>query len=115
MIKTVLRNLSKTIIMIIFFSSSLFADEPFFQQKDKQKHIAATAAISGTATALARYYGANKFEAFAIGVASGLLVGIAKEKWDAAGHGTEDIHDVYADTVGSVLGSAITAQFSWKF
>jgi uncharacterized protein YfiM (DUF2279 family) len=109
-----LKNLFKQIMILTGFSS-LFANNSFFQQKDKQKHIAATAVISGAATILARYYGANIFEAFAIGVMFGLLIGITKEKWDSLGHGTEDIQDIYADTIGSVLGAIISALFSFKF
>ena len=104
----------KSTILLIAFSSSLSA-ETFFQQDDKQKHIVGSMAISGVATGLARHYGSNKLEAIAIGIASALLVGIAKEAIDGKGYGTEDVNDIYADTIGAVSGSLLSAQFNWKF
>lgn len=79
---------------------------------DKQKHFVASATIGATASGIARHYASNGWEAFAIGVASSLLIGIAKERIDGSGYGSEDIHDVYADTLGAVIGSAI---ISWRF
>lgn len=89
--------------------------ETFFHQEDKQKHIAGSMLIAGTASGLARYYGSSKFESVCIGIASSILVGIAKEAIDGNGYGTEDVKDVYADTIGAVVGSNISAQFSWRF
>ncbi len=85
-------------------------------EQDKQKHIALSAGIGISATALAKHYGSNKFEAFMIGVGVALLVGIAKEAYDRnhPNH-SEDVNDIYADTLGGVAGSAISSQFSWKF
>jgi uncharacterized protein YfiM (DUF2279 family) len=104
----------KTILTILLVTLSLSA-EPLYLQEDKQKHIVGSMAISATATGLARHYGSNKIESFAIGVATALLVGIAKERYDGAGHGTQDVQDIYADGIGGVVGSAISAQFTWEF
>jgi VanZ family protein len=101
-------------IIALLIAMSLNADT-FFEQEDKQKHIVGTAVISATATGLARRYGSNKFEAIAIGISTGLLVGIVKEAIDGRGYGTEDVGDVYADTLGSIGGSIIAAQFKWEF
>jgi VanZ family protein len=109
-----LKQFLKSTIVLIAFSSSINADT-FFQQEDKQKHIIGSMAISGVATGLARHYGSNKFEAVCIGIASALLVGIAKEAIDGKGYGTEDVGDIYADTIGAVSGSLLSAQFNWKF
>jgi VanZ family protein len=109
-----LKQLLKSTIVLITFSSSLSADN-FFQQEDKQKHIVGSMAIGGVATGLARHYGSNKLEAIAIGIASALLVGIAKEAIDGKGYGTKDVNDIYADTIGAVSGSLLSAQFNWKF
>jgi VanZ family protein len=109
-----IKQFLKSTIVLIAFSSSLSADT-FFQQDDKQKHIIGSMAIGGVATGLARHYGSNKFEAIAIGIASALLVGIAKEAIDGKGYGTEDVNDIYADTIGAVSGSLLSAQFNWKF
>ena len=101
-------------ILALLIAMSLSADT-FFQQEDKQKHIIGSMAIGGVATGLARHYGSNKFEAVCIGVASALLVGIAKEAVDGKGYGTEDVGDIYADTLGAITGSMISTQFNWRF
>ncbi len=101
-------------IIALLITLSLSA-ETFFEQSDKQKHIIGSMAVGGVATGLARHYGSNKLEAIAIGIASALLVGIAKEAIDGKGYGTEDVNDVYADTIGAVSGSLLSAQFNWKF
>jgi len=101
-------------IIALLIAMSLSA-ETFFEQEDKQKHIIGSMAIGGVATGLARHYGSNKLEAIAIGIASALLVGIAKEAIDGKGYGTEDVNDIYADTIGAVSGSLLSAQFNWKF
>jgi len=102
------------IIMFIFITLSLSAEE-FYLQDDKQKHLMGSMAIGGVATGIARHYGSNKLEAMFIGIGTALLIGIAKEKWDGAGHGASDIQDVYADGIGAVVGSAISTQFTWEF
>jgi VanZ family protein len=93
----------------------MLSAEPMYLQEDKQKHFVGSAAMGGVATGIARYYGINKFEAVAIGIASALLIGVAKEAIDGRGYGTEDVGDVYADTLGAVSGSLISTQFSWRF
>ena len=50
-----------------------------------------------------------------IGIGTALLVGIAKEAIDGRGNGTEDVNDIYADTLGGITGSVIATNFSWKF
>lgn len=100
------------VLLLLWISVLVVRAEPFYLQEDKQKHFMASAAIGATASGIARYYGSNGWEAFAIGVASSLLVGIAKERIDGSGYGSEDINDVYADTLGAMTGSAI---MSWRF
>lgn len=102
------------VLLLLLMVLSLNA-EPLYVQGDKQKHFAGTAVIGGIASGLARHYGSNRLESFAIGVATALLVGIAKEAVDGKGYGTEDIGDVYADTLGAISGSMISTQFNWRF
>ncbi len=102
------------LILALLITLSLSAEE-FYLQDDKQKHFVSSMTIAGATAGIARYYGSNKFEAVAIGIASALLVGIAKEAIDGRGCGTEDVGDVYADTLGSITGSVISTNFSWKF
>lgn len=102
------------ILLLLLITLSLSAEE-FYLQDDKQKHFVGSMAIGGVATSIARHYGSNKLESFFIGVATSLLVGIAKEAVDGRGYGTEDVNDVYADTLGSITGSIIATNLSWKF
>ena len=102
------------ILLTLLFALSLSAT-PLYMQDDKQKHILGSMAIGTTATGLAKHYGSNTLEAIMIGVATSVLVGVAKEAIDGQGHGTADINDIYADTLGGIAGSVISAQFSWKF
>ena len=102
-------------IILMLLISSLLIAEPLYQQDDKQKHFAGCAMIGATATGLAKHYGSNTFEAIIIGVATSVLVGVAKEAVDGKVQGTADINDIYADTLGGVAGSVISAQFSCRF
>lgn len=102
------------ILIGLLLVMSLRAEE-FYMQPDKQKHFVGSMAIGAAASGIARHYGSSKFEAIAIGVASSLLVGVAKEKLDGAGYGTEDINDVYADALGATTGSILSTQFNWRF
>lgn len=101
-------------LLILLASVLLFAD-PTYLQSDKQKHFIGSAVIGATASGLARHYGSNKIEAMFIGIGTALLIGIAKEAIDGKGYGTEDIGDVYADTLGAVSGSVISTKFEWRF
>ena len=101
----------RILLSLLFLALSLSAEE-FYIQKDKQKHFVGSMAVGGVATGIARHYGSNKLEAMFIGIASALLVGIAKEKYDSQGNGTEDINDVYADAIGASFGATL---FSWEF
>ena len=84
-------------------------------EEDKVKHFAGSFAIAGASSGIARYYGSSYIESVAIGIATSVLVGIAKERIDGNGHGSEDINDVYADTLGGAVGSVIGASFNWRF
>lgn len=102
------------ILSLLLLTLSLSAGE-FYLQDDKQKHFIGCMAIAGFSSAIAKNYGSNKLEAMFIGIGTALLVGIAKEAIDGRGYGTEDVGDVYADTLGSITGSIISTQFNWRF
>lgn len=102
------------ILIALLIVLSLSAEDIYLQE-DKQKHFVGSMVIGGVSAGIARHYGSSTFEAFMIGIASSLLVGIAKEAVDGRGYGTEDVGDVYADTLGSISGSLIATQFNWRF
>lgn len=101
-------------LLLLLVACSLYA-ETMYLQEDKQKHFIGSAMIANVSSGLAKYYGSSTFEAIAIGVASALLVGIAKEAIDGKGYGSEDVNDVYADTLGALGGSVVSTQFNWRF
>lgn len=43
------------------------------------------------------------------------LLKLISAELDGTGHGTEDIQDIYADTLGGITGSVISSKLSWRF
>jgi uncharacterized protein YfiM (DUF2279 family) len=114
----------KKIILITFFLTSINLqlsatniENSSFWEQDKKLHFLTVGAISGISSSIAKSYGSTKLESFFIGVATGMLIGIAKEYYDGKHQNehTEDINDMYADTIGSITGSLIGMNFSIKF
>ena len=110
----------KLILFILLFTLQIFSQDitiKQFWQTDKRKHLGASAVIATTFTALAKNNGSSNIESFFIGIGSTLLIGIAKEYLDGKNplHHTEDVNDMYTDTIGAVLGSTLAVSFSWKF
>ena len=99
------------IFIALIMAISLSA-EPLYLQDDKQKHFIGSFAIASVCSGLAKYYGSSPFEAWFIGFGSSIIIGLAKEKIDGRGYGTEDINDVYADALGASIGATL---FSWEF
>ncbi len=99
----------KYILTLLLLTLTLSAEnrftitEPFLQQKDKQQHIAVTAAVSAT-TSLIVYekYDFTKYEAMFIGFVAGMVVGVGKEISDD----NFDNQDIKADIIGSAIGTA---------
>lgn len=98
--------------MKAFVLAVLLAISAMAFEQDKVKHFAGSMAIAAVGSGLAKHYGSSPLEAWFIGFGSSIIVGIAKERIDGGGYGSEDIHDVYADTLGASLGATL---FSWEF
>ena len=92
-----------------------FMNMQFWKQEDKQKHFIGSFEIATVSTGIARHYKKTKLESFLIGVGTSIIIGWAKEVHDGRGGGTKDINDLDADMIGSLAGSAISAQFNWRF
>ncbi len=110
----------KKLLLLLLLSVSINAEDVLskeFWQNDKQKHFAMSATIAGSATALARHYGSNKFEAFWIGFGSSLAIGVLKEYYDSKNplFHTEDTNDIYADMMGAITSSLISTKWTWRF
>ncbi len=97
----------KAIFLAVLLSIACMAIE-----EDKVKHFAGSMAIASVGSGLAKHYGSSPVEAWFIGFGTSIIVGIAKERIDGGGYGREDIHDVYADTLGASIGATL---FSWEF
>ena len=85
------------------------------REEDKQKHIAATFAVSMIASNIAYKYDFTTNQSWWIGFASGMIVGLGKELYDSRDGGTGfDSADMTADAIGSSLGSS-TVLFRYYF
>jgi len=49
----------------------------------------------------------DKFVIVGAGAATGIIGGILKEVWDGMGHGTVEVEDLIASSIGAVSASAI--------
>jgi uncharacterized protein YfiM (DUF2279 family) len=107
----------KAILIAIALSVGLFAETDFFNQKDKQEHIAVSTAISLTTALVANeYLHTSKLESALIGISTTLLIGIGKEYYDGRNPlAHEDIEDVYADTIGSLGGALLFYTYTYTF
>lgn len=97
----------KGLALVVLLAISAIAFE-----QDKVKHFAGSMAIASVGSGLAKHYGSSPLEAWFIGFGSSIIVGIAKERIDGGGYGSEDVNDVYADTLGASFGATL---FSLEF
>lgn len=90
-------------------------DSSFFSQKDKQKHMVVSAGIGYAVATYAKKQGHSYSESIAYSIATTLLIGITKEYLDGKNslNHSEDIGDIYADTIGAVGGAMFV--YSWSF
>lgn len=81
-------------------------DDPWFS-RDKGLHFGASLGLSaGGYGVSALWFERPAFRAL-FGFSFALSLGLAKEGWDAAGHGHPSARDVAWDVVGSLTGTAI--------
>lgn len=78
---------------------------------DKLGHSVAGTAIYSLARMTALAAGMEPEAAMWVGVGAALLIGAAKEAWDAQGHGTPETADFIATAGGAVLG--LSAGIKW--
>ena len=108
-----MKKLLLSILAVMAIGQTLQA-ESFFQEDDKQLHMACTTLISFVAAGWASENGYTESEAFWIGFSSAMFIGVLKEAYDARDGGSGfDGRDLLADGIGASLGSfTITV---WKF
>ena len=77
----------------------------FFQQEDKKAHIAVSIMVGAIGNLLAVKNGANKEQAFWIGLGTALVIGLGKELYDEHSYGGFSTADMVADGIGGVIGT----------
>ena len=98
--------MKKLLTIFMLVSSLLLSEESFFKQDDKQTHMQVTAVIGFVASNIAYDVGYTEAEAFWIGVASALAIGLGKELLDSQSDGNKfDGEDMLANGIGGAIGS----------
>ena len=101
--------MKKIILIVLLLCTVSNADSKpsFFQQDDKQAHIAITILLGIIGNGVAGKLGASPKEAFWYGLGTALVVGISKEVYDM--HKTNptgfDMQDILADSIGGTIGT----------
>ncbi|WP_437809638.1 hypothetical protein [Sorangium sp. So ce1078] len=84
--------------------------DPWFGD-DKARHFCASIALAGGGYALGALATDDTHGRLALGAAVALGAGLAKEAFDAAGHGTPSFRDLVWDALGTSAGLALSAWF----
>ena len=102
-------KLLKILTIVILYVSVVNAEDSFFMQEDKQKHMAAGTVVSLVSSSF--YSSQLDFtpaESFWAGVATSLLVGVGKELYDSQKGSTGfDKKDILATGIGGIGGASI--------
>ncbi|WP_441291444.1 hypothetical protein ACSRUE_14160 [Sorangium sp. KYC3313] len=88
----------------------LRAADPWFGD-DKMRHFCASIALAGGGYALGALATDDLRQRLALGAAVALGAGLAKEVYDAAGHGTPSVRDVVWDALGTSVGLGLSLWF----
>ncbi|XXX74657.1 hypothetical protein WMF30_44105 [Sorangium sp. So ce134] len=84
--------------------------DPWFGD-DKARHFCASIALAGGGYALGALATDDIHGRIAVGAAVALGAGLAKEAFDAAGHGTPSFRDLVWDALGTSAGLAFSVWF----
>ena len=106
--------MKKLILTLLLTTSMLSAN--FFKEQDKQAHMAVTTLVGAVGHLMAKKHGYTDQEAFWVGVASALVVGVVKEAYDSREGGTGfSGMDMVANGIGGAVGSGTIYLFEYKF
>lgn len=93
-------------------AADIMTREMYPGQKDKRLHSLAGGLISGVTGEVTSALTDNKWLGILAGVATGVLIGAAKEYRDTKGFGTPDKNDFYATALGSAtVGLTLSIPF----
>ncbi|WP_437875492.1 hypothetical protein [Sorangium sp. So ce513] len=84
--------------------------DPWFGD-DKARHFCASIALAGGGYALGALATDDLHTRIAVGAVIALGAGIAKEVYDAAGHGTPSLRDLVWDALGTTAGLGLSVWF----
>ncbi|WP_438015547.1 hypothetical protein WMF18_32395 [Sorangium sp. So ce315] len=84
--------------------------DPWFGD-DKARHFCASIALAGGGYALGALATDDIHTRIAVGAAIALGAGLAKEAYDAAGHGTASFRDLVWDVLGTTAGLGLSVWF----
>lgn len=96
---------SLTLAALLLLSRDAHADE--WLGRDKALHFGASATIAGTSYGVTTAFTERRLTAFAVGAGIALGAGIAKETYDALGHGDPSWKDLAWDVAGTLVGLGI--------
>jgi uncharacterized protein YfiM (DUF2279 family) len=99
-----MKRLAYALILVLSVSMRAQSSIPaFFESSDKQLHMGACYVISSVTTATVYKRTGNRRTAVAVGLGTGIAIGVAKELYDIE-HGNPEYGDIVADVIGSVAG-----------
>jgi uncharacterized protein YfiM (DUF2279 family) len=101
-------------ISAMSLNANNFTKEEFWKY-DKREHFKYSFAVGTVGTAISKHYGLSNWQSFFVGVGSSIILGWTKEVYDGDGNGDKAIEDIDANMLGAITGSALSAQFSWRF
>lgn len=93
-------------VMLLLVSETALAEDQLFG-KDKAYHFGATALIASGSYAVTAALTSDRFWRLGMGTAAGLSAGVAKEAWDALGHGDPSNKDLAWDVLGTAAGVGV--------
>ncbi len=106
---------NKTILLAIavisMFTLKAFGQTHLDIQPDKVKHFAAGAIISSSTGAVTYKITGKRTTSLLVGFGTGVLIGAAKEFYDAQGHGCPSFKDALWTGIGAGVGS-VSLRFS---
>jgi len=76
--------------------------------EDKPKHAIISGTLAGGVSMVTLTQTRSRFTPYLLGGGFALGLGVAKEGWDAAGHGTASYRDLAWDVIGTAVGLGLT-------
>lgn len=98
---------SAPIAAVLLASSVARAEEDPWWGRDKALHFGVSALAAGGGYAASTLLVEPRWQRFALGSSAALSLGIAKELYDASGHGQASYRDLTWDAAGALVGASL--------